>query len=247
MLLLTRNHLIIFLSSVDILARHYLCAGFLIVGDFNTVDTNISNKYLCFKQMVTSPTRGKNTLDNIFTNCNIYYSVPIVLPPIGETDHYAIFLTGIDHVKSQVGYQVVTCQQLDFNTVNRTVEDLANFAWQKLYYLNDSRKQVDLFYALSFDIINKYAPMYHIKFKNNDKPWITVYFKQLISRRDDAFTAGSSVLYQKLYNQVNHVKRRLKSQYYLEQVQHLKSDASPPIIGGDASNNFQVLLTFTTR
>jgi hypothetical protein len=67
------------LSSVDILTRRYSCPGFLIVGDFNSVDTNLFNKYLSFKQVVTSPTRGSNILDKIFTNCNIYYSVPQIL------------------------------------------------------------------------------------------------------------------------------------------------------------------------
>jgi hypothetical protein len=110
----------------------------------------------------------------------------------------ALILTGIDHVKSQVRYQVVTRRQLDFNTVNKIAEDIANFAWQKLYYLNDSQKQADMFYAVVFDIINKYAPVRRVKIKNNDKPWIAVYFKQLISRRDDAFTTGSSALYRKL-------------------------------------------------
>jgi hypothetical protein len=73
-----------------------------------------------------------------------------------------------------------------------------------------------LFEAVVFDIINEYAPMRHIEFKSNDEPWIN--FKQLISRRDNAFTAGSSVLYRKLRNQVNRARKNLKSQYYLEQV-----------------------------
>jgi hypothetical protein len=115
-------------SAADSLARHYPCAGFVIVGDFNTVETNIFNKYLSFKRIVTSPTRGKNILDKIFTNCNTYYSVPTVVPPIGKSDHNIIFLSGHDHVKSQVGYQVVTRRQRDFNTVNRNSEDLANVA-----------------------------------------------------------------------------------------------------------------------
>ena len=66
--------------------------------------------------------------------------------------------------------------------------------------------------------------MRRIKFNNNDKPWITEYFKQLISRRDDAFIAGSAVLYRKMHNQVNRIRKSLKSQYYLEQIQHLKSE-----------------------
>jgi hypothetical protein len=55
--------------------------------------------------------------------------------------------------------------------------------------------------------------MHLSKFKNCNKPWITEYFKQLISRHDFAFTAGSTVLYWKLRNQVVRMRKSLKSQY----------------------------------
>jgi hypothetical protein len=71
------------LSSVDSLARHYPCARVLMVGDFNSIETNMFNKYLGFKQMVTCPTRGNNTLEILKNNCNNYYSVPVVLPLTG--------------------------------------------------------------------------------------------------------------------------------------------------------------------
>jgi hypothetical protein len=110
--------------------------------------------------MVTSPTRSKNIIDKMFTDCSNYHSVPVVLPLAkGKSDHNIIFLSGIEQVKSRVGCQVVTRRQL--------AEDLENFTWLKLYYLNDSRKPADLFYAMVFDIINKYARMRLIKFNNN--------------------------------------------------------------------------------
>jgi hypothetical protein len=61
--------------------------GFLLVGDFNTLDTNLSNNHLCFKQAVNSLRRGNNVLDKILTNCDFHYSVPVILPPFGKSDH----------------------------------------------------------------------------------------------------------------------------------------------------------------
>jgi hypothetical protein len=197
--------------------------GFLIVGDFNSVDTNLFNKYLSFKQVVTSPTRGSNILDKIFTNCNIYYSVPQILPPLGKSDHNTVLLTGKTDLKTQAGYHTSMRRQLNFDTLNRIACDLLNFSWQQLYLLNDSQKQADLFYSVVNGIINRHAPLHCFRLKKNDRPWITLYFKQLIARRNDAFHSGHKALFRKLRNQANRVSKSLKTQYYLEKVQHLKA------------------------
>jgi hypothetical protein len=62
------------------------------------------------------------------------------------------------------------------------------FKWQKLYYPNDVRHvpmQADLFFAVIRDILNKHAPLYRAMLKNNDRPWINEYFKQLVTRRNE--------------------------------------------------------------
>lgn len=74
------------------------------------------------------------------------------------------------------------------------------------------------------EIINKYAPLRQTKLKNNDKPWVTEYFKQLIIRRDQAYKGGHKIHYKKLRNQVNHVRKTLKTQFYLDHVQCLKTE-----------------------
>ena len=65
-----------------------------------------------------------------------------------------------------------------------------------------------------------------MKIKNNDTPWITEYFTQLVDRRDEAYKNGSTVVYKRLRNQVNRVQKRLKTQYYLDQVNCLKRENS---------------------
>ena len=62
--------------------------------------------------------------------------------------------------------------------------------------------------------------------KNNDKPWITDYFKQLVERRDEADKSGSVIVYKRLRNQVNRVRNSLKTNYYFDQVHCLKSEHS---------------------
>ena len=74
------------------------------------------------------------------------------------------------------------------------------------------------------DVIDRHAPLRLVKIKNNDKPWITEYFRQLVDRRDVAYKNGSTVLHKKLRNQFNRVQKRLKTQYYLDQVNCLKRE-----------------------
>ena len=89
-----------------------------------------------------------------------------------------------------------------------------------------AKKQADLFYEVVTDVIDRHAPLRLVKIKNNDKPWITEYFKNLVDRRDEAYKNGSTVLYKQLRNQVNRVRKRLKTQYYLDQVHCLKRENS---------------------
>ena len=53
-------------SSIDELNRKFPNAGIILAGDFNSLETNLFNKYFHFKQIVTKNTRGTNILDKIF-------------------------------------------------------------------------------------------------------------------------------------------------------------------------------------
>jgi hypothetical protein len=114
-------------------------------------------------------------------------------------------------------------RQLNFDTLNRIAYDLLNFSWQQLYLLNDSQKKADLLYSVVNGIINRRVPLHCFRLKKNDRLWITLYFKQLIARRNDAFHSGHKALFRKLRNQANRGSNCLKTQYYLEKVQHLKA------------------------
>ena len=149
-----------------------------------------------------------------------------MLPPIGKSDHNVVDLSSNFTRNDPVGYKHVQRRDLNFDSINRIASDLVSFAWQKLYCLDDCQKQADLFYELMTDVIDRHAPLRLVKIKNNDKPWITEYFKQLVERRDVAYKNGSTVLYKKLRNQVNRVQKRLKTQYYLDQVNCLKRENS---------------------
>ncbi len=50
-----------------------------------------------------------------------------------------------------------------------------------------------------------------------------MYFKRLIARRQYAFLSGQNTLFRSLRNRVNRVRKSLQTQFYLEQVNSLKT------------------------
>jgi hypothetical protein len=143
------------------------------------------------------------------------------MPPFGKSDHNAILLTGCYSTYNQLSPQIGFRRRLDRYALNNIAYDLVYFSWQQLYRLNDCQKQAELFYAVLHDIVDRHAPLLKTKLRSHDKPWITEYFKCLITRRNKAYTSGSVVLYKKLRHQVNQIRKTLKTQYYLGHVQCL--------------------------
>jgi len=69
--------------------------------------------------------------------------------------------------------------------------------------------QADIFYDLIFEIVDRHAPMILSRVKNNDRPWVTSYFKDIVNQRDDAYERGDGPLYRKLRNKANRLRKSL--------------------------------------
>ena len=87
--------------------------------------------------------------------------------------------------------------------------ELGRVKWHDMYKMDDCQLQMDSFYTHVFEVLDKYAPSEELIFKENDRPWVTSYFKNLILERDLAFRKHNYVLYKKLRNKVNRVRKSL--------------------------------------
>jgi len=77
--------------SCDELLRKYPFAGVFIVGDFHTLQTN----------------KGKPT------NCSSLYTSPVILSPVGKSDHNCVLVTPRSHSECETARKrVVTRQRL---------------------------------------------------------------------------------------------------------------------------------------
>lgn len=76
-------------SAVNKMQTVYPDGAFIIAGDFN--HANLRSVLPKFYQNVSCPTRGANTLDNVYTNISdAYKAVP--QPHVGQSDHLSLFL-----------------------------------------------------------------------------------------------------------------------------------------------------------
>jgi len=86
----TVSHII---NSLDDITREHPAADIMLLGDFNRLrDSAILSFPL--KQIGKHSTRRSSILDNIYrpTNVDKWYTQPLILPPVGNSDHNAVLL-----------------------------------------------------------------------------------------------------------------------------------------------------------
>ena len=70
-------------ESLEIIEHTYPNSATIIAGDFNKLDFKLCGRTFQLKPGIGFPTRGLNTLDQIFSDLLEYYAPPISLPPFG--------------------------------------------------------------------------------------------------------------------------------------------------------------------
>ena len=140
-------------SCVDELYRKYNHPCFPIVGDFNSLDCNLFNKYLHLNQLVINPTRGENILDKIFTNKSDFFDIPVTLPPLGRSDHVCIHLKPKHRQTSLSTIAPVMRRNLCDSVIDQIGFDLVHVRWVDMFRLDDVQSQADFFILLCYPLL----------------------------------------------------------------------------------------------
>jgi len=98
---------------------------------------------------------------------------------------------------------VLTKQCFSENILNDLAYKINGISWHVMYLMDDCQDQADVFYDHISARVEKTLPTCTVKVSSADRPWITPYFKALITRRGIAFAAGDLALYRSLGNRVN--------------------------------------------
>ena len=196
----------------------YTYPGIILCGDFNNLDTSFLAGILRLKQLVNLPTRGLNILDKFFTNFSDYFTDVQILPPLGRSDHKCVLVVPRVGLLRKVGYRYVVKRVFNNAVYDSIAKDLLSYNWSNMYLENDVQKQADIFYSVVTDAVERHAPVKQLKFKNNDKPWVTIHFKVLIAQRNYAFKINDVVNYHKLRNKVNRIRKSLRKDYLNDKI-----------------------------
>jgi hypothetical protein len=210
-------------------------------GDFNDLRLHLTSVTDTFQlsQVVPFPTRGLNTLDNIFTNASFSYAIPTKLPPIGSSDHCCILWCSKNlQVKSRNKKVTRPSNPSKFANFMRV---MALHDWTQYALVDDVQDGVQQLEKAIFSIYSDSFPTKTISFSSADKPWINSSIKDLINLRDAAYSEKKTLKYLRLRDCVKQAVSAAKKSYITRSfnsknsgdiwkaVRHLVGSSSPTV------------------
>ena len=183
------------------------CRRLMITGDINDFPCDTLSNTLGLYQMVTFPTRGSATLDQIFLDANLAksYCPPILCPNVGKSDHRSILLKPIcgQHRKSSV-HKVYDLRQ---SNVDKVFHIISSYSWTQFYRSEKTlQEKCDIFYSIIYEAIST-LPFTLVEMDDRDRPWMTPKLKNLINLRYEAYRSRNFSLY-------NHIKKKVRSEIF---------------------------------
>ncbi|MEL7309486.1 MAG: hypothetical protein AAGK05_17620 [Pseudomonadota bacterium] len=164
------------------------------------------------KQIVKFPTRGKNTLDQIFTNISVI-NPPRCFSPIGKSDHSCVLWSHEIRPASRVKIKR-SVRVMSQSNVAHFSSMLSDIDWLK--YVSSFNCIDDAFFNFQTALTSVFDlsfPKRMVRFRSTDQPWVKPSLKLLIDDRDRAFSLGHYCKYQRLRKAVIKHIQVLKSKY----------------------------------
>ena len=168
-------------------------SGVILAGDFNQFKHRQLRNSFNLKQVVKHATRGTNILDKLFTNISKYHKCPEVIAPLGFSDHNSILFKPVKHYGNSRSFRMVR----DARPSNHRLvgELLSKTNWTPLYRMQSCNNQFQYFSSTINSIVEEYLPLRRVKVDSSDKPWITPIIKNMISKRQTAWSKGNNVMF----------------------------------------------------
>ena len=215
-------------TSLVSLAANFSNCAIILAGDFNMsllpmVQSAVKAFHL--KPTVSFPTRGNNTLDQIFTNFPEFFSAPCSLPPFGLSDHLSVYMgPGIRETPSKSKCKIILSRDKRPSKRTSVGRFFLQVPWSDLLSPDLS---CELKLRTLTDIINlglnTIMSERSTKVYETARPWLSVQLKQLIARRQKTFASGNQYLFKILRNKVNRERKRCRKVYYENKVEGLRA------------------------
>jgi hypothetical protein len=174
-----------------------------ICGDFNGLSTLIQpllDSHI-LTSVVSSPTRGTATLDLILTDNPLSLGVPVILPPIGRSDHNVILVKSISRPRPKV----VVKQYRKASPAARMsfIKHVDSLDWLAITTPHSSLDDATDALLLGLrHLLDFYCPLIKIRARSSDPPWISPRILNLINQRDRAYSERKHLKYVRLKESV---------------------------------------------
>ncbi|XP_028415844.1 uncharacterized protein LOC114539415 [Dendronephthya gigantea] len=219
------------ISSLETVESKYPNCAIILAGDFNKSLLPILRttvKTFQLKPMINFPTRGANTLDQIFTSVSEYYSTSSSLHPFGQSDHVTVHMTAkIRDKQTKPKRKIIQTRDKRPRKKASVGRFLLQIPWSTLLssYQSSEEKLQILTEIVNYGL-NIIMPEGFVGIHETDRPWLTNRLKDLIARRQKAFSSRNEPLFRILRNKVNRERKRCRKVYYENKVKDLR-DSKP--------------------
>ncbi|XP_061148798.1 uncharacterized protein LOC133163169 [Syngnathus typhle] len=198
----------------------------IVLGDLNRA--NLAHKLPRYRQRVTCPTRGAQTLDNCYTVIkNAYHSA--ARAALGLSDHCLVHLIPAHRQKLKTSKPVVStvrkCSvesrqdlQACFDCTDWGVFDAAT---SDLHELTDTDTSY-ISFCEELCVKTKTFCTY-----NNDKPWFTPNLRRLRKVKEEVYRSGDWDLFKQTRNTLNREVRKARRCYGETLERHLSANPDP--------------------
>ena len=206
----TINYLI---ETLDHARNKFPDCGIVLVEDFNNLDISDLLTGDDLNQIICEPTRGSAILDLVITNLQQFYKKPLILAPVGTSDHSVINWCPDDSSFRPRG-KVIKRQRRFFpqSQLEAFGRWLTSHDWNLVSSEGSVEELVSDFTARITQAMDTFFPIQTVKLHSNDKPWMSVSIKQLIIARQQAFSCGNIDLWRHYKGKVKHaiqLKKRI--------------------------------------
>jgi hypothetical protein len=152
-------------------------------GDFNPASngfsTNIINRQCHLKQVIKEPTRNSTILDLMLTDIHKFYQVPLVLAPIGTSDHCTIIWSLQEQMKHKQKSKWINVRPLKSSLLQAFEQNISEYNWSPVLNASCINDKVSKFLEITTEMVEAFFPLKSVKIQVDNKPFLNGRIKQL--------------------------------------------------------------------
>ena len=161
----------------------------IVNGDFNHRDVGEAlGEVEDFDRLATGPTRGRNTIDLIYTNCAPDIKESATLPPLQAgggalSDHQCVYAEAEFVPTKKYKWVIQWRRTRNAEREQAFARDLTSWEWANFERLTDVGEMVEEFERVVQQLTEQHFPLARVRRRSNESPWITRSIRRLWKKK----------------------------------------------------------------